>query len=509
MAPHPDVRRQAVARLGVLVLVATTLLCPTLARAQESRRPARPPNILLVVADGHGQQAISAYGSPLARTPAIDRLAKEGMVFLHCLAPDTACGTGDAAILTGTYGGRSGVRRAGDRLDPRAPTFPSLLRQAGYQTAVVGKWELRGEPIGFDHWEVLAGPVTYYNPTFLTPKGRAAASGYATDLITDKALAWLGAGRDAAKPFCLVVRHLAPGRPWDAGPEQLTMYMDAILPQPRTLLDGPAARGGAARARQRMATVARDLNDRDLKLKPPENLTPEQRASWDAVYGPENVFLRRSNPRGQDLVRWKYQRCLKAYLCSAAAVDDGVRRLLEYLDQNKLTNDTVVVYTSDHGTFLGEHGCVGTGWMDEEPLTTPLLVRWPGAVKPASQNADLVSTLDLAPTLLDLAGVRAPDAVQGQSLVPLLKGQRIAGWREHFYFRTEGGGDVPPHEGVRTARHKLIHFAEGDEWELFDLGKDPQELQSVFADPAYAGTLAQLKAELTRLRALYAGVAGE
>ncbi len=475
-----------------------------LAACAADQEPSRP-NVLFVFSDDHAAQAISAYGSVLNRTPNIDRLAREGMLFRNAFVTNSICAPSRATVLTGQYGHLNGVPTNRDSLHSTAITFPGLLRDAGYQTAIVGKWHLKARPRGFDHYEVLRDQGTYYNPVFFTPDDSVAYEGYTTDLITDRALAWLEHGRDPERPFLLMYQHKAPHREWAPGPEQLDLYEAGDLPEPPTLFDDWVGRSSAARTQE--MTIARDLTERDLKLVPPSNLTDGQRARWDAAYAPRNEELATAGLEGEALVRWKYQRYIKDYLRVIASVDDNLGRVLDYLDRAGLAENTVVVYTSDQGFFLGEHGWFDKRWMYEESLRTPLLVRWPAAITPGSVNEDLVQNLDLAETFLELAGVPVPPGMQGRSLVPLLRGQTLPDWRDaiyYQYFEYPGWHMVRRHYGIRTRSHKLIHYYEIGEWELFDLEADPQELHSVWGYPAYAGIQARLSQRLDSLRAHFA-----
>jgi arylsulfatase A-like enzyme len=465
--------------------------------------PARP-NILFVFSDDHAAHAVSAYGSVINRTPNIDRLAREGMLFRNAFVTNSICAPSRATVLTGQYGHLNGVPTNRDSLHATAVTFPGLLRRAGYQTAIVGKWHLKARPKGFDHFEVLRDQGTYYNPVFFTADDSVAYEGYTTDVITDRALTWLEQERDPSRPFLLMYQHKAPHREWAPGPEHLDLYADRDVPEPATLFDDWSGRASAAHTQE--MTIARDLTEGDLKLFPPGNLTAGQRALWDAAYAPRNREFAEAEPEGDALVRWKYQRYIKDYLRVIASVDDNLGRMLDYLDREGLTDNTVVVYTSDQGFFLGDHGWFDKRWMYEESLRTPLLVRWPAGVAPGSVNEDLVQNLDLAETFLDLAGVPIPDAMQGRSLVPLLRGRAPSDWRDaiyYQYFEYPGWHMVRRHYGVRTRTHKLIHYYEIGEWELFDLEADPHELHSVWDDPAYAEVQARLTERLDSLRAYY------
>ncbi|MFG0284496.1 MAG: sulfatase [Phycisphaerales bacterium JB039] len=481
--------------IRTLIAAALVLLVP-LARAQDR------PNILFIFTDDHGAQAISAYGSNRNTTPNIDRIAAEGMRFDNCFVTNAICGPSRAVILTGLHSHRNGFRQNGDQFDGSQRTFPKLLQQAGYQTAMIGKWHLGTDPTGFDYWDILIGQGPYYNPPMIRNGERIEREGYTTDIITDLTIDWLE-GRDPDKPFFLACQHKAPHRNWQPGPDHINDFDNVQIPEPATLFDDWSGRGPAA-AEQEM-TVAHHLSDFDLKLTAPGNLTPEQLAIWENAYGPKNEAFRAANLTGADRVRWMYQRYVKDYLRCVASVDDGIGRLLETLDDLGLAQNTVVIYSSDQGWYLGEHGWYDKRWMYEESFRMPLLVRWPGVIRPGSVDEHLVQNLDFAETFLDLAGVEVPDDMQGRSLAPLFKGED-PDWRDavyYHYYEHPGVHNVQRHYGVRTDRYKLIHFYRAGYWELFDLERDPDELTSVYDDPAYADVVEELKAELQRLRAQY------
>ncbi|MEQ8787355.1 MAG: sulfatase [Pirellulaceae bacterium] len=471
------------------------------ARAADDKRP----NILFIMSDDHGYQAIGAYGSKVNETPNIDRIAKQGMRFDRCFVTNSICGPSRAVILTGKYSHLNGFTRNGNTFNGGQQTVAKLLQKAGYQTAVVGKWHLGSEPTGFDYWHILKGQGPYYNPAMLTPDGQVKHTGYTTDIITDEALKWLKEKRDASKPFYLVYQHKAPHRNWQPGPKYLNKYDDETIPEPETLFDDYSGRGTPAKT-QKMS-VAKDLNPNDLKLVPQRGLTEEQTKAWNKAYGEKNEAFKKAGLEGDDLIRWKYQRYVKDYLRCIDSVDDNVGRVLDYLDESGLADNTIVFYTSDQGWYLGEHGWFDKRWMYEESFRTPLLVRWPGHVKPGSVNTDLVMNLDFPETFLDVAGVPIPSDMQGKSIVPLLEG-KDADWRDsvyYHYYEFPGAHSVRRHYGVRTDRYKLIYFYEDDvnEWELYDLQEDPHELNSVYDDPKYAEVVKDMKAELERLRKQY------
>lgn len=468
--------------------------------------PSRP-NIIFVFPDDHATHAISAYGSAINQTPSIDRLAREGMLFRNAFVTNSICAPARAVVLTGKHSHMNGVYDNGQTFDGAQVTFPKLLQEAGYQTAIIGKWHLTSEPTGFDYWKVLPGQGDYYNPAFLTAAGRVQETGYVTDIITDETLDWLERGRDPARPFMLMYPHKAPHRTWAPGPDHLTTYDGEDIPEPATLFDDHAGRASVRRTQT--MTIAEHLTARDLKLDATaggNDLTPEQRRAWDAAYGPKNAAFLEANLQGDDLVRWKYQRYIKDYLRTIASIDDNLGRLLDYLEASGLAENTVVIYTSDQGFFLGDHGWYDKRWMYEESLRTPLIVRWPGVVRAGSENQDLVQNLDFAQTFLDMAGAPTAPFMQGRSLVPLLQGSTPEDWREsiyYHYYEFPAVHCVARHYGVRTARYKLIHFYQHDEWELFDLEADPDELRSVYDDPGYADVVRELERELVRLRNQY------
>ncbi|MHC4896314.1 MAG: sulfatase family protein [Planctomycetota bacterium] len=465
----------------------------------------RRPNILFIFTDDHAVHAISAYGSKINKTPHIDQLAREGMLFRNCFCTNAICAPSRAVVLTGKHNHRNRQLTNRERFDGSQQTFPKLLQQAGYQTAMIGKWHLKSDPTGFDHWEILRGQGTYYNPVLLTAAGAEKHVGYCTDIVTDRSIEWLEKRRDSGKPFLLMCQHKAPHRNWKPGPEYLTRYDDVTIPEPDNLFDDWAGRNSGTGTQ--LMSIAKDLNNADLKLaEPRRRLNARQLATWKAVYDPKNAAFDAADLKGRALTRWKYQRYIKDYLRCVASVDDNIGRLLDYLERSGLAKDTVVIYSSDQGFFLGDHGWYDKRWMYEESLRMPFIVRWPGMVTAGSENRQLVQNLDFAQTFLALAGVSAPTDMQGESLVPLLGGAQPASWRQsvyYHYYEYPGWHAVPRHYGVRTHRYKLIHYYTLKEWELFDLQEDPREMHNRYGDPAHAGVVAELKTELKRLREQY------
>ncbi len=491
--------RRSILAAALLLLVFTT-------GALRAEDKAQRPNILFIFSDDHAYQALSCYGSKVNKTPNLDRIAKEGMKFENCFVTNSICGPCRAVILTGKYSHLNGFYRNGNRFDGSQQTFPKLLQKAGYQTAVIGKWHLASDPTGFDYWHVLKGQGPYYNPPMKTPDGEVKHIGYTTDIITDEALKWLKEKRDADKPFMLMYQHKAPHRNWQPGPDHLNTYDDVEIPEPETLFDNYENRASPA-AKQTMEIDRHMTLGSDLKLNTPRNLTPEQKAVWEKAYGPKNEKFKEANLQGKDLVRWKYQRYMKDYLRCIASVDDNAGRVLDYLDESGLSKNTVVIYSSDQGFYLGEHGWFDKRWMYEESLRTPLIVRWPGVVEPGSVRDEFVSNLDLAETFLDIAGVEVPEDMQGRSFKSMLAGADAPkDWRKTFYYHYyefPGAHSVARHYGVRTDRYKLINYYRRGEWELFDLQEDPHEMNSVYDKPKYEDVQKELKEELERLRKHY------
>jgi arylsulfatase A-like enzyme len=468
--------------------------------------PVERPNILFVFTDDHASHAISAYGSKINTTPNIDRLAREGMLFRNCFCTNSICSPSRAVILTGKHSHLNGVLDNRQAFDGKQEHLGKLFTEGGYQTALIGKWHLKSDPTGFQHWAVLTaggGQGTYYNPEFKTNKGMLKTNGYVTDITTDMTLEWLEK-RETDKPFLLMYQHKAPHREWAPGPNQLGLYRDKDIPEPSTLFDDNS--GLASPAQKQEMTIANHFSSLDMKLVYPPNMTPEQKKVWDAAYAKENADFTTAKLTGKDLVRWKYQRYIKDYLRCVAGVDDNLGRVLKYLDDKGLSKNTIVIYSSDQGFYLGDRGWYDKRWMYEESLRMPFIVRWPGVVKSGSENRDLVQNLDFAQTLLEAAGIEAPKDMQGHSLVPLLKGETPKDWRSsiyYHYFEYPGPHMVQKHYGVRTKTHKLIYYYPIDEWELFDLVADPGERKSVYSDPKYADVVKTLKAELDRLRKHY------
>ncbi|RCS54840.1 DUF4976 domain-containing protein [Bremerella cremea] len=508
--------------LVLLVLFGATAMVAAEEKAQR-------PNILFLFSDDHALNAISAYGGPLAEvapTPNIDRLAQEGMLFRNSFCANSICGPSRATILTGKHSHKNGfMRNTGQGMDQSQWTLSKALQASGYNTAIIGKWHLKTDPLGFDHWEILPGQGNYYNPDFIQQDGTTKRfEGYVTDLITDKSINWLNE-RDSSKPFFLMCQHKAPHRTFAPPLRHLNAFDDVEIPEPETLFDDYANRSTTLANNEmeidRHMDWAYDLKLRKdergkVVLPPPDRYgTPEynrmnatQKKAWDAHFGPQNQAFLADFQAGklseQDVVRWKYRRYMRDYLGAVRAVDESVGRLLKYLDDNGLAENTIVIYSSDQGFYLGEHGWYDKRWMFEESFQMPLIIRWPGVTQPNSTPDELVQNIDYAPTLLEVAGEKIPPEIQGRSLVPILKGEPVA-WRDSLYYAYYELGEhaVPQHFGVRTQRYKLIHFPLTNEWNLFDLQTDPQEMVSIYEDPAAQEIRENLTQEFHRLRKVY------
>ena len=464
------------------------------------------PNIVFIFTDDHAYQTIGAYGSNRNDTPNMDRLAKEGMKFTNCCVTNSLCSPSRAVVQTGKYGHLNGIETNFLVFDNTQQTFPKLLQKAGYQTAIVGKWHLECPATpGYDYSEVLIGQGPYYNPPMIRNGQRVQHTGHTTEIITDLSIEWLK-NRDKSKPFMLMTQHKAPHRTCDPYPEYYEQYKDQVFPYPETFNDDYFGRGRAALEQD--MTFADTMNMHDLKVSVPQqflnSLTDEQRSAWQKMFDGRKAEYEAVKDDPVALTKWKYQCYMKDYMSCVAAVDAGIGRILKCLEDEGIAENTVVMYASDQGFFLGEHGWFDKRWMYNESFKTSLLVRWPEQIKPGSVNNDIVSNLDFAETFLDMAGVAIPEDMQGRSLVPIFQGKTPADWRTSFYYHFyeyPSHHMVKKHEGVYTGRLKLIHFYDDiDEWELYDLEKDPDEFLNVYSKPEYAQERVRLHAELERLK---------
>jgi arylsulfatase A-like enzyme len=462
------------------------------------------PNILFIMSDDHAAHAVSSYGSKVNQTPHIDRLAKRGVRFANAFVVNSICTPSRATLLTGKYSHRNGTP-VFNRFNSAQPQVGPLLQRAGYHTGMVGKWHLGSDPTGFDRWIVLPGQGLYENPMFITPAGRLSVTGYCTDVITDLGIEFLET-RPKEQPFFLLLHHKAPHREWMPSALYREQFKTRVIPEPPTLLDDYAGRPAALP--ENAQTIANDLTRRDLKLTPPAELSPgSNRNRWLNETPTEVEVTRpdggRQTLRGADLVRWKYQRYMQDYLACIQSMDDGIGRVLDYLERTGLATNTAVFYTTDNGFFLGDMGMYDKRFMYEPSLRIPLLVQWPGVARAGHVPAAMALNVDWAPTFLEMAGVAVPSDMQGRSLVPLLRGERPADWRRSMYYRyyhEPGHHNTAAHYGVRTETHKLIHYWRKNAWELYDLRSDPNEQRNLIGNAAEAATVAELKAELQKLR---------
>ncbi|MFK8112983.1 MAG: sulfatase [Rubripirellula sp.] len=511
-----------------LAFIYTLLLVLLGVTTTTSAIAAERPNILFIFSDDHAPHAIGAYDGWLKSvdpTPNIDVLANQGIVFRNSFCTNSICGPSRAVIQTGKHSHKNGFMNNGNSFDWNQQTFPKLLQKAGYTTAIYGKSHLKGEPQGYDDWKVLPGQGLYYNPDMITPEGRKKIDGHCTDVVTDLSVEWLKTGREKGKPFMLMVQHKAPHRNWMPAPRHLDLYADIDLPEPNTLFDRWHDNAPPARFQELEIDRHMHLNfDLFVDLVPSfdgnalkgsfdrsawrnmQRMTPEQMKVWRNAYEPRDKAFHDANLTGDSLVRWKYQRYAKNYLRCVKGVDESVGTLMNTLDELDLSDNTIVIYSSDQGFYIGDHGWYDKRWMYEESLKMPLIVKWPGVTKPGSDNEDLVQNLDYAETFLDLAGAAIPEDMQGASLVPLLKGNTPSDWRQsiyYHYYEYPSVHMVPRQYGVRNHEFKLIRFYQFDEWEFYDLVNDPDELTNQYNNPVYADQVAEMKTELERLRKQY------
>jgi arylsulfatase A-like enzyme len=476
------------------------------------------PNILFIMSDDHTQRAISAYDDNLLQTPNIDRLAKEGAIFRSSFVTNSICAPSRAVLLTGKYSHLNGKVDNVSKFNWDQPSFPKLMQQHGYQTALIGKIHLEGLPQGFDYSIVLPGQGDYYNPVFLENGERKQFEGHCTPLTTQFTLDWLENKRDKSKPFCVLYHQKAPHRNWLPETKYLDYLEDVEFEFPDNFFDDYEGRGSAA-LQQEMEIVGHMGWGHDMKFEndpytgEPTNfmrdinrMNDEQRAAWRAAYNPRNEAFLKEMPEGRELAKFKFHRYLRDYLKTIKSIDDGVGEVLAYLEKNGLLENTIVIYTSDQGFYLGEHGWFDKRFMYEQSLSTPLLVRYPREIKPGTEVLEMVQNIDLAPTLLDYAGIEAPADMQGLSFRKLVAGKKVD-WRDaiyYHYYEYPSVHMVKRHYGVRTDRYKLIHFYyDVDEWEMYDLQADPSEMKSIYGDPEYAEVQAMLEKRLAGLRLQY------
>ncbi len=521
-------------------ILAAALLYSIPVAAQQKDKTEKPEeerlNIIHIMTDDHSYQTISAYGHPvskLAPTPNIDHLASEGVTFQKAFVENSISTPSRACLMTGLYSHQNGQRKLGKGIDTTKVFFTELLQANGYQTAVVGKWHMQCEPKGFDHYCVLYDQGHYYNPEFRTKATNGKyirEEGYATALITDHSIEFLEQ-RDKSKPFCLLVHHKAPHRNWMPEEKYIGLYEDITFPTPETFWDDYETRCSPLRA-QTMSIANDMMLIYDLKLDELKNIepyknekhialwqsfvgrmTPEQRKAWDNGYAANNKQFVDNPPQGKELTEWKYQRYMKDYLRCIKSVDDEVGRLIAYLEQEGLLENTIIVYTSDQGHYMGEHGLYDKRFMYEESFRTPLIIRYPQKIKQAISCEALVQNIDFAPTFLDVAGIEKPEYMEGTSLIPLFGGTTPEGWRTYLYYHYydyPGSPEARKHDGVRDSRYKLIHYYSegygkdaGDTLncnELYDLQTDPYEVNNLYGKKEYKEVTERLQKRLDKFR---------
>ncbi len=515
---------------GLASLLMMTVPLTPLATAQAEQvknEKTEKPNIVFLFSDDHALNAISAYGGrfeKLAPTPNIDRLASEGAIFKNSFCANSICGPSRACILSGKHSHKNGFLRnsGGKGFDQSQWTFIKAFGKAGYQSAVIGKWHLKTKPTGFDYWEILPGQGSYYNPDFIQMDGKKKRfQGYVTDITTDKSLAWLD-GRDKSKPFMLMCQYKAPHRTFSPALRDLNAFNGVTIPEPDSLFDEYTNRSKTLP--QNEMEIDRHLTwQYDLKLRNSEmdgvklpnfrnygtpeynRMNKEQKKAWDAHFGPLNARFIADYKAGKvshkQMVQWKYQRYMKNYLATVKSVDENVGKVLKYLKDNDLEENTIVIYSSDQGFYLGEHGWFDKRWMFEESFKMPFLIKWPGVIKAGSKPLAMIQNIDYAPTFLDMAGIDTPAEVQGKSIVPILK-DSTKEVRDILYYAYYELGEhrVPQHFGVRTKTHKLFYIPETEEWQMFDLVNDPEEMQSVYGKAEYKDVQADLTKRYHQVR---------
>lgn len=500
------------ALLGVLVLSCSD---------KQSEGNDNMPNIIFIMTDDHTTRAVGCYGSKINQTPNIDKLADQGIRFTNAFVTNSICAPSRAVILTGKHSHLNGVTTNSIRFDTAQETFPKILRKNGYETAIVGKWHLQSQPTGFDYWNVLTGQGDYYNPHFVKMGCDTVYEGYATDITTDIALDWLSS-RKSDKPFMLMLHHKAPHRNWMPHTKNLDRYEESGFPQPASFNDDYT---GREHLHNQKLTIAHHMDIMyDLKIpcdtcavadvnswsrkeyeQTMSDLSSEQKEAWDEGYKEEIEQFKTLEHSQKEIINFKFQRYLQDYLRCILSVDENVGRVIHYVEQNGLADNTLIVYTSDQGFFLGEHGLFDKRYMYEESLQIPLVMRFPDQIQEGLVCNELVQNLDIAPTFLETAGIEIPEFMQGKSMFPLFKTPHLANWREGIYYHFyESGWGVPEHHGIRTKELKLIHFTSAPEsWEFYDLENDPFEMKNLYHDNLYVENIEELKMKLNELQVNY------
>jgi uncharacterized sulfatase len=512
--------------LSFLFLAISLISCKNNSEEKELDKDQKKkrPNIVFIMTDDHAAQAISAYGHPvskLAPTPNIDRIANNGVKFNNNFCTNSICGPSRAVILTGKHSHLNGFRMNGETFDGSQPTLPKYLKEAGYQTALFGKWHLHGSPQGFDDWNILVDQGNYYNPDFIKNKDTTRIEGYATDIITEMGLNWLKNNREKEKPFMLMVQHKAPHRNWMPALRHINKYDSIEFPLPKSYFSDHK---GQVAAQEQLQTIYKDMYEgHDLKMTVAkgsdslrhnpwktdfERMTKAQRDAWNKAYRPKNDAFHDANLSGKELDKWKGQRYLRDYLATVAAVDEGVGKILDYLEESGLAENTLIVYTTDQGFYLGEKGFFDKRFMYEESLAMPMLMQYPGVIEAGSEIDALTQNLDFAPTFLDFANAEIPEEMQGRSLRSLMNNsisdEDFRNAIYYHYYDFPAFHMVKRHYGIRTDRFKLMHFYDDiDVWEMYDLQKDPREMNNIYNHPDYAEVRKELHSSLDSLQQKY------
>ena len=487
----------------------------------QKKEEAKQPNIIFMMTDDHTTQAMSCYGGNLIQTPNMDRIANEGIRFDNCYAVNALSGPSRACILTGKFSHENGFTDNASTFNGDQQTFPKLLQQAGYQTAMIGKWHLISEPQGFDHWSILSGQHEqgdYYDPDFWEDGKHIVEKGYATDIITDKAIKFLE-GRDKSKPFCMMYHQKAPHRNWMPAPRYLGIFNNTTFPEPANLFDDYEGRKAAQK--QKM-NIYRDMYEgHDLKMNVAKGsdslrfdpwkhlnrrMTPEQWKRFNDNYREKNNSLWERDLQGKDLALWKYQRYAREYMATIASLDESIGKTLDYLKKEGLLDNTIIVYCSDQGFYVGEHGWFDKRFMYEESMKMPMMMRFPPKIKAGTHITKLTQNIDFAPTFLEMCGIDVPKEMQGVSFLPLLEGKKTPDWIKYLYYHFyefPGFHSVHKHYGVKGERYKLMYFYQDKEWELYDMKNDPMEMHNIYGRKGTEKITAELKKELTRLQQQY------
>lgn len=501
---------------GAAALVSVISSCTA-----QKKEVMKPLNIVYIMTDDHTQQMMSCYDARYIKTPNLDRIANEGVRFTNSFVTNSLSGPSRACMITGKFSHKNGFTdNTNCVFNGEQQTMPKLLQKVGYQTAIVGKWHLESLPTGFDYWEILPGQGDYYNPNFITSDNDTIRKeGYITNLITDESIDWMQNQRDKNKPFCLFIHHKAIHRNWMADTCNLDLYEDVTFPLPDNYYD--EYEGRLAASSQEMSVI-KDMDlIYDLKMLRPDKksrlkslyenfygrMNAGQKAAWDKFYNPIIEDFYKKDLKGKELAEWKYQRYMRDYAKTVKSLDDNVGRVLDYLEKEGLLENTLIVYTSDQGFYMGEHGWFDKRFMYEESMRTPLIMRLPESLDKRGDIPQMVQNIDYAPTFLELAGAEIPSDIQGVSLLPLLKGETPDNWRTSMYYHFyeyPAEHMVKRHYGVRTEQYKLIHFYNDiDSWELYDLKADPTEMRNLYGQKEYEPIVKELKTELLRLQEQY------